>query len=105
MTLEELKKLEAGATPEWRVTFYKGGMFIPLANKDADESLIIATRTMLPKLIAVVEAAKEVLQTELDEYGHGRVESWSTELEVELGWGENCAPIKLGRALSDLEKE
>lgn len=54
----------------------------------------------------LVSLATRMLQDDLDNFGHGLVEDWSEELEEELGWGDDCTAVQLGRLLSkDRAKE
>lgn len=58
MKLEDLKKLCDEATPAHKPLNHSG---IALDVRDADMAFIEAARTMLPKLIAVAEAAHSFL--------------------------------------------
>ena len=57
------------------------------------------------ELKELIEAATELLQEDLDNHGHGLVEEWCPEMEEELGWGETCAAVRLGRALAKYRSE
>lgn len=52
----------------------------------------------------LIKAATDFLQEHLNDYGHGSVDRWE-EIEEELGWGEDCAAVRLGRALTAYKKE
>jgi hypothetical protein len=85
MKLDELKRLDAAATPApwaiedtddgfryvmathdrpWRQPICSNVTYYPTAVGVQDQALIAAARNALPKLIAVAEAAKELLATE-----------------------------------------
>lgn len=92
MTLDELKRLAAAATPNWYVHCESGlGTFlarvvtddpvsIEVVQRREDLDFIAASREMVPKLIAVVEAcfAEEAAKAEL-----GRLASMDPSLDLE----------------------